>query len=137
QVKDNFVRAERKRLLNELAKRLADRVNTGEPMTALEAEAKNKVEKTEPFTRKTIPQSISEAMVAQAFALPKGRAGYGDSPDHTTDIVFRVADVIPAASPTLTETDTLNRELQSQLAEQSLGEYAEALKKKYGISVNE
>ena len=43
QVKDNFVRSERQRLIDELAKKLTDRVNAGEPMTALEAQAKNKV----------------------------------------------------------------------------------------------
>jgi len=137
QVKDNFVRSERKRLLNELAKKLTDRVNTGEPMTALEAEAKNKVEKTDPLTRKTIPQSISEAMVAQAFALPKGRAGHGDSPDANTQIVFRVADIIPAPAPSLTETDGLTRELQDELANQTLTEYTEALKNRYGTSINQ
>ena len=137
QVKDNFVRSERQRLIDELAKKLTDRVNAGEPMTALEAQAKNKVEKTEPLTRKTIPQSISEAMVAQAFALPKGRASHGNSPDATTEIVFRVADIIPAPAPSLTETDALTRDLQDELANQTLTEYTDALKKRYGTSINE
>jgi peptidyl-prolyl cis-trans isomerase D len=137
QVKDNFLRSERQRLIDELAKKLTDRVNAGEPMTALEAQAKNKVEKTEPLTRKTILQSISEAMVAQAFALPKGRASHGDSPDATTEIVFRVADIIPAPAPSLTETDALTRDLQDELANQTLTEYTDALKKRYGTSINE
>src|SRR4029079_16381324 len=106
-------------------------------MTALEAEAKNKVEKTDPLTRKTIPQSISEALVAQAFARPKGRAGHGDSPDANTQIVFRVADIIPAPAPSLTETDGLTRELQDELANQRLPKYTEARKNRYGTSINQ
>jgi peptidyl-prolyl cis-trans isomerase D len=137
QVKDNYLTAERRRLLDELAKKLADRVNAGEPMSAIADAAKNKVEKTEPITRKTIPQSISESVVAQAFALPKGKAGFGESPDHTTEIVFQVADVIPAPAASLTETDELNRQLEAQLANQTLSEYTEALKKRLGTSVNE
>ncbi|MET0408929.1 MAG: SurA N-terminal domain-containing protein [Hyphomicrobium sp.] len=137
QVKADFISAERHRLIEELAKKLAERVNKGEPMTALEAEAKNKVEKTEPITRKTIPQSISEAVVSQAFAMAKGKAGYGESPDHTTETVFRVADVIPAPPASLTETDQLKRELEQELANQTLTEYTEALKKRLGTSVNE
>ncbi|MGO4684912.1 SurA N-terminal domain-containing protein [Hyphomicrobium sp. 2TAF46] len=136
QVKENYTSSERHRLINELAKRLADRVNAGEPMTALEAEAKNKVEKTDPLTRKTIPQSLSDGIVVQAFALPKGKASHGDSPDHTTEIVYRVADVIAAPEASLTETDQLTRELNAELANQSLTEYTEALKKRLGTSVN-
>ena len=137
QVKDDFLSSERRRLIDELAKKLADRVNAGEPMTALEAQAKNKVEKTDPLTRKTIPQSISEAIVGQAFALPKGRAGHGATSDRTTEIVFRVADVIPAPAPTLTETDALIHELEGDLANQTLTEYTDALKKRYGTSINQ
>jgi len=136
QVKENYISSERRRLINELAKKLSERVNAGEPMTALEAEAKNKVEKTEPLTRKTIPQSLSDGIVVQAFALPKGKASHGDSPDHTTEIVYRVADVIAAPEASLTETDQLNRELSAELANQSLTEYTEALKKRLGTSVN-
>ncbi len=137
QVKDNYLASERRRLIDELAKKLADKVNAGQPMTTIEADAKNKVEKTDPITRKTVPQSISEAVVAQAFALPKGRAGHGASPDHTTEIVFRVADVIAAPPASLTEKDQLDRELQGQLANQTLTEYTEALKKRYGATVNQ
>jgi peptidyl-prolyl cis-trans isomerase D len=106
-------------------------------MTALEAEAKNKVDKTKPITRKTIPQSIAQAMVAQAFGLAKGKAGHGPSSDNTTEIVFRVADIIPASAATLTETEELTRQLQDELANQTLTEYTEALKKRYGTSVNQ
>jgi peptidyl-prolyl cis-trans isomerase D len=137
QVKADYLSSERHRLIDELAKKLAGRVNAGEPMTAIEAEAKNKVEKMDPITRKTIPQSISQNVVTQAFALAKGKAGYGASPDNTTDTVFKVADVIPAPAASLTETDELNKQLNQELANQTLTEYTEALKKRLGTSVNE
>lgn len=136
QVKENYTSSERHRLIDELAKKLTDRVNAGEPMSALEAEAKNKVEKTEPLTRKTLPQSLSEEIVAQTFALPKGKAGHGASPDRSTDIVFQVADVIAAPEASLTETDQLTRELNAELANQTVTEYTEALKKRLGTTVN-
>ncbi|MFA7305328.1 MAG: SurA N-terminal domain-containing protein [Hyphomicrobium sp.] len=136
-VKQDYMSSEHHRLLDELAKKLTDKVNAGEPMTAIEAEAKGKVEKTEPITRKTIPQGISQSMVSQAFGLAKGKAGHGAASDNTTEIVFRVADVTPAAAPTLTETDELTRRLQDELANQSLTEYTEALKKRFGASVNQ
>lgn len=137
QVKADFISSERHRLIDELAKKLTDTVNAGAPMTSIEADAKNKVQKTDPLTRKTIPQSITQEIVTQAFAMAKGKAGHGDSPDHTTEIVFKVADVIPAPAPTLTQTDELNRNLKQELANDVLTEYTEALKKRLGAYVNE
>jgi peptidyl-prolyl cis-trans isomerase D len=137
QVKKDYMSSEHRRLIDELAKKMTDKVNAGEPMTSLEAEAKNKVEKTEPITRKTIPQGLAQSTVAQAFGLTKGKAAHGPSSDNTTQDVFRVADVIPAAAPSLTETDELTRQLGNELANQSLTEYTEALKKRYGASINQ
>ncbi len=136
-VKQDYMSSEHHRLLDELAKKLTDKVNAGEPIASIEAEAKGKVEKTEPITRKTIPPSISQSMVAQAFALAKGKAGHGPSSDNTTEILFRVAEITPAAALTLTETDELTRRLEDELANQSLTEYTEALKKRFGASVNQ
>jgi peptidyl-prolyl cis-trans isomerase D len=137
QVKSDYMSSERHRLIDELAKKLAGRVNAGEPMTAIESEAKNKVEKTDAITRKTIPPSVSQGVVTQAFALAKGKAGFGPSPDNATETVFKVADVIPAPAATLTETDELDRKLSQELANQTLTEYTDALKKRLGTSVNE
>ncbi|MBA2127690.1 peptidylprolyl isomerase [Hyphomicrobium methylovorum] len=137
QVKEDYMKAESQRLIGEMAKKITERVNAGEPLSAFEAEAKNKVEKTDPITRNTVPQSISQSMMEQAFATAKGKAGHGPSSDRSTDIVFRVAEVIPAAEATLTEKDELNRRLEAELANQSLTEYTEGLKKRYGASINQ
>ena len=59
EVKKDYMSSEHHRLIDELAKKMVDKVNAGEPMASLEAEAKSKVEKTEPITRKMIPQSIT------------------------------------------------------------------------------
>jgi peptidyl-prolyl cis-trans isomerase D len=137
QVKDNYMSSERRRLIDELAKKLTDKVNAGEPMTAIEGEAKGKVEKTDPITRKMVPTGLTQAAVGQAFALAKGKAGHSPSADHDSEVVFRVADIIPAAAPSLTETDELTHELAEQLSNQTLGEYTEALKKRFGTSINQ
>jgi peptidyl-prolyl cis-trans isomerase D len=136
EVKADYLASEKHRLIEALAKKLVDEVKGGKPMTAIEGEAKNKVEKTEPVTRKMVLQSLSVGMVAQAFSLPKDRVSYGPSPDGQTLIIFRVADIIPASAPSLTETDSLHRGLEEELANQTLTEYTDALKKRYGTSIN-
>lgn len=137
EVKTTAIENQRTRLVQELAKKLAERVNNGEPMSALEDAAKNKVQTSEKITRKTQPQGLSDAAVAQAFALAKGKAGHAPSSDNTTDVVFRVADIFPASAPTPTEAEALSRELTADLANQTLTEYTDSLKKRYGASINE
>lgn len=137
EVKSDYLNSERHRLIDELAKKLADRVNSGEAVSALETAAKNKAEKTDPITRKTVLQSVSDSVIQQAFALPKGKAGFGPSPDGTTDLVYRVADIIPAPKASLTETVDLDRDLQADLANQTLNEYTDALRKRYGATINQ
>ncbi len=136
-IKGIFMESERKRLLQELAKKLADRVNAGEPMKAIEEAAKSKVEMTDKITRKTQPQGLSNAAVAQGFALAKGRAGYASSSDNASEVVIRVADIIAAPAPTETQTETLTRELSQELANQSLVAYTESLKTSLGAHINE
>lgn len=137
EVHNAYMATETKKAIQDLAKKLTERVNNGEPMTALEDAAKTKVQKTDPITRKTLPQGLSAAAVAQAFALAKGKAAYSPSSDDLTDVIIRVADIIPASAPTETEADNLRRELSGELAGQTLGEYAENLKSVVGTSINE
>ena len=137
QVKKNYMTSERARLIAELAKKLTDSVNAGAPLASIAGEAKNKVEKTDAITRKTVPQSLPEALVAQAFRTQSGKAGHALTSDKSTEIVFRVAEVIPAAAVTQSETENLNRQLSTDLASQTFTEYTEALKKRYGAKINE
>lgn len=137
EVKAQFMTSERRRLVAELAKKLAERVNAGEPMTAIEAAAKGKVQKSEPITRKTQPHGLSTGVVAQAFASAKGRAGTGPSSDQNSEVVFRVTEIVPAAAPTSAENETLTRQLTSDLANQTLNDYTTALKQRFNASINE
>ena len=136
-VKNNYMAAEHSRLIAELAKKLSDSVSAGATIASIEAEAKNKVVKTDPITRKTIPQGLTEALVGQAFRTPVGSAGHALTSDRSTEIVFRVAEIIAAGPATQSETENLKRQLDTDLATQTFTEYTEALKKRYGATVNE
>lgn len=137
QVKAQYMAAERTRLVGELAAKLVERVNNGEAMTALEPAAGNTVQKTDAVTRNTVPQGLSESAVAQAFLLQAGKAGSAESNDRQTRTVIRVVEITPAAAPTKEDLDKLAKEIEPELANQTLVEYTEALKKRLGASVNE
>lgn len=136
-VKGQFMADERARLVSELATVFANRVNAGEPMSALEAAAGNTVQKTDPVTRATIPQGLSEAAVAQAFALQQGKAGSAQSANQQSRTLIRVIEVLPAPAPTKEDLDKIAKQVEPELTNQALTEYTEALKKNLGTSVNE
>ena len=137
EVKARHLENERVRLLTELSAKLAERVNNGEPMSAIEGAAFGTTQKTDTITRTTIPQGLGEAAVAQSFVLAKGKAGSADSADKQTRTVFRVVDVTPAAAPTKEELDKLSKTMELDFSNQVLTEYTEALKSRLGANVNE
>ena len=137
EVKGQYMTTERARLINELATKLAERLNAGEPFSAIEGVAFAKAETTDPVTRTTIPTGLTDGAVAQAFTLAKGKAGHALTSSKTSEIVFRVADVIPAQPATESEKLVLTEQLEGELANQTLAEYTEALKSDMNASVNE
>jgi len=137
EVKSQYMTSERNRLISELAAKLVERVNAGEAMSAIEAAAGGTLQKTDPITRTTLPQGLSQSAVAQAFALQKGRAGSAETADRQSRVVLRVADVIPAPAPSKEDLDKLTKETAPELSNQVLTEYTEALKRQLGATVNE
>ncbi|MGE0053632.1 MAG: SurA N-terminal domain-containing protein [Hyphomicrobium sp.] len=137
EVKARYMSNERTRLISELASKLVERVDNGEPLSAIEAAAGNTVQKTDPVTRTTIPQGLSQSAVAQAFALQKGKAGSAETADRQSRVVLQVEDITPASAPSKEDLDKLAKEISPELSNQVLTEYTEALKKQLGATVNE
>lgn len=136
-VKGQYLANEKARLVAELAGKMVEKLNAGEPMSAVEGDAHAKAESSGPVTRATIPQGLTAGAVAQAFSLAKGKAGSALTSSKGSEIVFRVKEVIPAAAPTESEKLALTEQLEGELANQALTEYTEALKAQYSASVNE
>ena len=136
-VKIDYVQSETLRLVSELATKLTEKLNAGEAITAIEGAAGAKSDKTSAVTRLTQPQGLSEAAVAQAFVLAKGKAAYAESPDKTSRTVFRVTEVTPAPVATTEQTAKLTKTLEADLVAQTLAEYTEGLKRRYKASINE
>ncbi len=137
EVKEDYTGFERQRLVTELANKLVERINAGEPMSALETATAAKPTTSESFTRTTIPQGLTEAAVAQAFVLAQGRAGSAITSDRGSRTIFKVVTIAPAPPATKEQLEKLTTELQSDYTNQVLGEYADALKTHYQASVNE
>ena len=136
-VKIDYLADERRRLVTDLANKLVERLNAGEPVSALEAAAGSKAEKTDAITRVTIPQGVSEAAVAQAFVYQAGKSSSAETADKTSRIVFKVAEVTPAPAPSKEQLDALAKDAQADYTSQVLNEYTEALKKSLNAQIND
>jgi peptidyl-prolyl cis-trans isomerase D len=137
EVKTVYMDKETARLLNELAQKLVDRLKAGEAFDKVAEEAGGKAEVSEQIKRNMSPPDLTTEAVKQAFALPKGGAGYAETSDGSSRVVFQVKDIFPAAAPTKEQADKLKEELSSQIANDDLMAYINALKAGLKVHVNE
>ena len=137
EVKTAFIEAERRKEVAALAAKYTERLTGGEALEALAKEAGSKVEKTNPVTRSTSPQGLTQNAVQQAFTLPKGAATSAVTADNKGRTILRVVDIIPAPAPTAEQTERLKTELTRQMQTDILAEYVGGLQARYGVSINE
>jgi peptidyl-prolyl cis-trans isomerase D len=119
------------------AGKLVDRLGKGESIEAVAKEAGAKVQKAAGVTRNTVPQGLTQGAVQQAFALPKGGAASAATADGKSRIILRVADIKPAPPATPEQLARLKAEVTRQMQGDIVGEYLDALQKRYRLSVNQ
>jgi peptidyl-prolyl cis-trans isomerase D len=136
-VKTAYLDKEKSRLLNELAQKLVDRLKGGEAFAKIAEEAGGKAEVSETIKRHHSPPGLTVEAVKQAFALPKEGAGYAQTSDRASRIVFQVKEIATAAAPTDEERKKLSAELSEQLANDELMAYVNALQSKLKVQINE
>jgi peptidyl-prolyl cis-trans isomerase D len=137
EVKALYMDNERSRLLNELAQKLVDRLKAGEDFAKVAIDAGGKPDETDMLKRAMSPPGLTTDAVRQAFGLPKGGAGYAETSDRASRVVFQVKEIVPAPSITKEQSDKLSREIKQQLEGDYLLAYIAALKKDLSVSVNE
>ncbi|MCC7251416.1 SurA N-terminal domain-containing protein [Hyphomicrobium sp.] len=136
-VKALYTEKETGKLLDEMAQKLVDRLKRGEAFAKIAEEAGGTAEVSEQIKRNTSPPGLTTDAVRQAFTLQKGGAGYAQTSDRASRVVFQVKDIFPAASPTKEQADKISKELKDQLANDNLLAYISALKAGLSIHVNE
>jgi len=138
EVKKLAISNERARLLSELAAKLVERADKGEPMATLAKEAGDvKVDTTPPFTRTTEPHGMSKEAVTKAFNLAKDKAGSAPTTNNKSRVVFKVTEITPAPPPTKEQRERIANDLKSQLTDEALSEYVIALQKRLGAQINQ
>jgi peptidyl-prolyl cis-trans isomerase D len=138
EAKVQWLEAEKAKELASSVARLVDRASKGgETFAKIAADAGGTVEKTNPVTRKTSPQGLSQTAVAQAFTLGKGSVASVTSADNTSRTLIRVLDIIKPPAPTAEQAEKLKTELKRQVQSDTLNAYVAGLQNGYGVRVNE
>jgi peptidyl-prolyl cis-trans isomerase D len=137
EVKALYVDVTRRRLIADLAAKLVERANAGEPMATLAKEVKATVETTEPINRSTTPQGLSQSAVQLAFSTAKGRAASAESPDRKSRTVFTAVETTPAPALAKDQADRLRAELARQMQTDAIQAYAVGLRDELGVTINQ
>ncbi len=136
-VKALYTDKEKSRLLAEQAQKLVDRLKAGEAFAKIAEDAGGKAEVSESIKRQMSPPGLTTEAVRQAFSLPKGGAGYAETSDRASRVVFQVKEITPAAAASKEQADKIAKELQDQLANDDLMAYVSALKANLSVQINE
>jgi len=131
------VEDQRRNEIASFAGKLVDRLAKGETMEAIAKETNTKVQKAAAVKRNMVPQGLTQLAVQQAFALPKGGASSALTADGKSRIILRVAEINPAPAATAEEIARLKAEVTRQMQGDIVGEYLDALQKRFKLSINE
>ncbi|MGE8942477.1 SurA N-terminal domain-containing protein [Leptospira interrogans] len=128
---------ETRRLLAELAAKLAERATQGEAMDKLAAEVGGKVETAANFKRIGGAPGLPEAAITLAFITPKGNATSVETQDGKSRLVFRVTEITPAPATSKEELDKLRPVINRQMQGDALASYVAALQQQLGVNINQ
>lgn len=136
-VKKDYIEAETRKKVAELAQGLVGRLNKGEDIAKVATDAGGTVDTKDTLRRDMVPPDLTQQAMRQAFALPKGQAGSAETSDGATRVVFRVDEITPAGAMSESEEKEITSAVAQELRSDLIGTYIEALKSKLGTYVNE
>jgi len=137
EVKKNYIDAERRRLVKELADKLVDRVKAGEDLAKLAAEVGGTVDKVEDVKRNMSPPGLTGDAIGAAFSLPLNGATSALTVDRGTRTVLKVVKITPPGELPKSDKDQLVQEMRRELQNDMLIAYVTNLQDRFGVSINE
>lgn len=137
EVKSAFIDAERRRLVKELADKLADRLRAGEDIAKVAADAGGTPDKVEDVKRNLVPPGLTEEAIDVAFSLPLNGAGSALTVDRGTRTVLKISKITPAGEQPKSDKDKLVNEIRRDMQNDLLIAYVTSLQDRLGVSIND
>jgi peptidyl-prolyl cis-trans isomerase D len=136
ELKTAWLEADAQKQISDAAGKFVERLMKGEGFDLVAKDAGGDIKKTSGFTRAVTPTGLTADIVRQVFGLPKGASSSSATVDSKSRIVFRIADVTPAAAATKEEADRIRAELQRSMQADALNAYLQGLQARFKTSIN-
>jgi len=136
-VKTAYIDKEKAKLLDEQAKKLVEKLRNGETFAKVVEESGGKADIVEQIKRNASPPGLTVEAVRQAYGLAQGGAGFADTSDRGSRVVFQVKDIVAAAPPSKAQSDKLAQELSEELAQDQEAAYLTGLRTLLNAKINE
>lgn len=130
-------RDEISRLTAELVSKLIERADKGEAMAKLAKEVGSKLETSKPLKRFGNDQGVPMAVIQRAFSIGVGARASVDTGDGVQRVVFRLVEITKPALPTKEQSAEIATQLRSELQQDAIQSYVQALRERYGVKINE
>jgi len=137
EVRTSFMDSERRRLVKEFADKLVARINAGEDLAKVAAEAGGTPDKMETVKRNLVPPGLTQEAIDVAFSLPEGSAGSALTVDRGTRTVLKVTKISPAGELSQADRDRIVGELRRGLQNDLLIAYVTSIQDRLGVSIND
>lgn len=137
EVRTSFMDSERRRLVKEFADKLVARINAGEDLAKVAAEAGGTPDKMETVKRNLVPPGLTQEAIDVAFSLPEGSAGSALTVDRGTRTVLKVTKITPAGELSQADRDRIVGELRRGLQNDLLIAYVTSIQDRLGVSIND
>jgi len=137
EVRTAYSEAERKKALTQLAQKLVERLNKGEPMDAIATSVGATAKVIEGVKRSATPEGVSKRAIDIAFTIAKGSSTSAESADAMSRTVIRVDDIKAADLPTTSQAEAASGELSRQMQNDFFSEYVNELKERYAVRINQ
>jgi peptidyl-prolyl cis-trans isomerase D len=139
QVRTSLMEEERRKEIAGLVAKEIDGLKPGEGLERIAKALGGKIERSKPLKRvpEALPPGITAPLQQQAFAMAKGSVASMPTADGKSRTIFRVADIIPAQTPTPEEEAALKADVSRQLRIDLIDQYVAGLRTRYGYTVDE
>ena len=124
-------------LLADYAKKLVERLKSGETIEALARSLELSLQKAAPVTRLRPSDQLPQAAIAQAFVLGLNEPGSASTPDSKARLIFKVIKIEPPKPLSAEAKTKLVGRMDALLTDDYLAQYLTGLRDSYGVAVND
>jgi peptidyl-prolyl cis-trans isomerase D len=122
--------------LSEKARQLVERLDKGEAIETIAAEAGSEAKTTSDLARRTPKDDLTTEVVNRVFTTPVGRAGSATNAPETRAVFKVTSATVPPFASTTQEAQRIEDQLRNAMSDDIIAQYIAEVQKEIGVVVN-